>query len=105
MLDDLRKEFPSEHFQVLAINVDHDSDKARDFLAKRPVGYPSASDPEGMLPERFGISTMPTSFLIDRDGVVRHIHTGFRKSDIDGLRARIQQLTAAQRTKPAKQAR
>jgi peroxiredoxin len=102
LLDDLRQEFGSQGFQVVAINVDRDTDKARSFLKKRPVSYRSASDPEGMLPERFGIETMPTSFLIDRDGVVRHVHAGFRKSDIEGLRAQIRDLTEAP---PAKRGR
>lgn len=102
LLDELRSEFGARGFQVVAVNVDRDTDKARAFLEKRPVGYRSASDPEGMLPERFGIQTMPTSFLIDRDGVVRHVHAGFRKSDIEGLRAQIRDLTAAP---PAKRAR
>jgi peroxiredoxin len=92
LLDALRQEFPADDFQVLAVNLDDDPAKARRFLAKRPVGYPSATDPAGALPERFGLETMPTSYLIDRDGVVRHVHPGFRKSDIDGLRAKIRAL-------------
>jgi peroxiredoxin len=102
LLDDLRQEFGPRGFQVVAINVDRDTDKARRFLEKRPVGYRSASDPDGVLPERFGIETMPTSFLIDRDGVVRHVHAGFRKSDIEGLRAQIRDLT---QSPPAKRDR
>jgi peroxiredoxin len=102
LLDELSREFPAKDFQVVAVNVDHDTARARDFLARRPVGFRSASDPDGMLPERFGISTMPTSFLIDRDGVVRHVHAGFRKSDVDGLRALIRELTAAPPAQRAK---
>jgi thiol-disulfide isomerase/thioredoxin len=94
ILDGLRTEFPSDRFEVLAVNVDSDPDKARAFLKKRPVGYRSASDPEGRLPQRFAIETMPTSFLIDQNGVVRHVHAGFRKSDVDGLREKIRQLVA-----------
>jgi hypothetical protein len=37
---------------------------------------------------------MPTSYLIDARGVVRHVHTGFRKGDVEGLRARIRALLA-----------
>jgi hypothetical protein len=40
---------------------------------------------------------MPTSYLIDRNGVVRHIHEGFRPKDIPDLRKRIQALVAAGR--------
>ncbi|MCG8590226.1 MAG: TlpA family protein disulfide reductase [Proteobacteria bacterium] len=96
ILDELRKEFPAKDFQVVAVNVDTDPKKALRFLAKSPIGYPSASDTAGKLPERFGIETMPTSFLIDRRGVVRHVHAGFRKGDVEDLRDRIAELVEAQ---------
>jgi len=84
-------------FQVLAVNVDRDPADARTFLSRRPVGYPSAFDPQGELPGRFGVQTMPTSFLIDRQGVVRLVHEGFRKGDVDALRDHIQELVASGR--------
>ena len=97
LLDALRKEFPSESFQVLAVNVDRNPEDARRFLARRPIGYPSVSDPEGSLPGRFGVETMPTSFLIDRDGTIRYVHRGFRKSDVDALRNEISALVERKR--------
>lgn len=96
-LESLRQEFPESDFQVLAVNVDRDPADARTFLSRRPVGYPSAFDPQGELPGRFGVQTMPTSFLIDRQGVVRLVHEGFREGDVDILRDRIQELVAAGR--------
>jgi len=95
LLEELRKEFPSDQFQILAVNVDQDFEKARKFLERTGVGYPSASDPKGRLPELFGVETMPTSFLIDRGGVIRYVHNGFRKGDVGPLRERIAQLVAA----------
>ena len=47
LLEKLRKEFPSDQFQILAVNVDQDPEKARKFLERTQVGYPSATDPEG----------------------------------------------------------
>jgi thiol-disulfide isomerase/thioredoxin len=92
LLDGLRREFPAKDFQVVAVNVDRDPARALAFLAERPVGYPSASDPEGRVPERFGLETMPTSFVIDRAGVIRHVQRGFRPGDIDPLREHIRRL-------------
>lgn len=92
VLDELRKEFPADRFQILAVNLDREPAKARSFLRKRKIGYPSATDPEGRIPETFGLETMPTSYLIDAKGVVRHVHTGFRKGDVGDIRARIQGL-------------
>ncbi len=92
LIDALRQEFDADDFVVLAVNVDGDPDQARKLLARRPVGYASASDPAGELPERFGLRTMPTSYLIDRDGKVRYVHEGFRKGDVEVLREEIRKL-------------
>ncbi|HEY8153454.1 MAG TPA: TlpA disulfide reductase family protein [Myxococcota bacterium] len=97
LLEKLRKEFPSDQFQILAVNVDQDTDKARKFLERTRVGYPSATDPKGRIPETYGIETMPTSFLIDRNGVIRYVHHGFRKGDVGPLRERIKELVAARK--------
>ena len=92
LLDDLRKEFPTAKFQILAVNVDRDPAQARAFLEKWPVGYPSVMDPEGRIPGRFGLETMPTSYLIDGRGVVRFVNEGFREGDIETLRLNIEAL-------------
>jgi thiol-disulfide isomerase/thioredoxin len=92
LLEKLRGEFPPEQFQILAVNVDREPAKAKGFLARHPVGYPSVSDPEGRLPEVFALETMPTSYLIDARGIVRYVHEGFRASDVDEIRERIRGL-------------
>ena len=97
LIDGLREKFSGEDFQVVAVNVDRDPDRARRFLKRLALGYPSAMDPEGRLPERFEVQTMPTSFLIDRRGVIRHVQNGFRRGDVEPLRARIAELVASGR--------
>ena len=91
-LEKLRRELPAKQFQIVAVNLDRDLDKARKFLRDRSVGYPNGTDPEGKLAESFGLDTMPTSYLIDRKGVVRYVHRGFRAQDIDEIRERIRNL-------------
>lgn len=92
MLDALRKEFPADRFQILAVNLDHDPAKGVKFLKKRPVGYPSAQDPEGRLPKSFELQSMPSSYLIDQQGVIRYVHEGFVPADIAILRDHIAKL-------------
>jgi peroxiredoxin len=88
-LENLRKEFPADQFQVLAVNLDKKVSKARKFMKRKNIGYPSVSDPKGRTPEQFGLETMPTSYLIDPKGVVRYVHKGFRKGDIEAIREEI----------------
>ena len=94
VLDGFRKEFGAEGFDVFAVNVDQNPKQGKVFLSRRPVGYESLSDPEGKYPSLFGVETMPTSYLIDRKGVVRYVHRGFRKQDVEELRREIRKLVA-----------
>ncbi len=93
-IESLRREFADRDFQVIAINVDRDPRKALAALERTPVGYPSASDPEGRLPARFELATMPTSYVIGRDGRVHTVHEGFREGDIAPLRSAIRAALA-----------
>jgi hypothetical protein len=38
---------------------------------------------------------MPSSFLVDRKGIVRHVHAGFRASDRTTLESQIESLLGA----------
>jgi thiol-disulfide isomerase/thioredoxin len=89
VLDQLRGELGPRGFEVLAINVDEVESDARQFLSEVPVSYLVVRDAGGITPQSFGILGMPTGYLIDRQGIVREIHQGFRKSDGDKLRTAI----------------
>ncbi len=93
-LEALSKEFPADQFAIVGVNVDTKLADARRALERRGVSYPNASDPEGKLPKRFGLETMPSSYLIDREGVVRFVHRGFRGGDIEKLRAQVRKLVS-----------
>lgn len=88
----ISKEFPADQFAVIGVNVDTKIEDARRALEKRPVSYLNASDPTGKLPKRFGLETMPTTYLIDQTGVVRVVHKGFRNGDMDKLREQVKKL-------------
>jgi len=88
----LREEFSPDDFQVLAVNLDQQKKKAMRFLSKTPIGYPSCSDPKGRLPDQYGLDTMPTAYLIDREGIIRYVHRGFQRGDGKKLRAEIRAL-------------
>ncbi|MCB1732449.1 MAG: TlpA family protein disulfide reductase, partial [Halieaceae bacterium] len=60
------------------------------------VSYPVVRDGSGATPAAYGILGMPTGYLIDRDGVVRLVHQGYRKSDGEALRASILELLGEQ---------
>jgi len=97
LYEQLRQEMPARDFALLAINLDEMADGPRAFLEEHPVHYTSLADPAGEVARQYGLIGMPTSFLIDRDGVVRARHTGFKPQDIEALRKEIRDLIAETR--------
>jgi thiol-disulfide isomerase/thioredoxin len=91
-LEQLRGELGAQGFEVYAINVDEVEADAQQFLSEVPVSYVVVRDGTGATPQAYGILGMPTGYLIDRQGVVRSIHKGFKKSDGAKLRAEIVEL-------------
>lgn len=90
--NELRSELVGYGFEVFAINVDEEVKDGQDFFNKIGVDYPSAMDPEGKMPEAWQIQGMPTSFLVDKKGVVRMVHAGFKDGDIELMKAEIIKL-------------
>ena len=91
-LNRLSKEFDTADFGVVAISVDYVDEDALDFLKRYPVDYPVAIDKTGNSGRDFAVAGMPSGYLIDRDGLIRKVHVGFRKGDEAFLRKQIQAL-------------
>lgn len=88
----MRDELGSLGFEVIGVNVDEDIKDAKAFLEKIPVDFPIVLDPQGNSAEVFGLTGMPTSYLIDRQGIIRMVHRGFKEKDIKMLRAEVNKL-------------
>jgi len=88
-IETLRQTIDSDEFVVLAVNVDRNLKKARKFLTKIGVGYDSLVDEQGRVSASYGLNAMPSSYVINRAGVVTKVHEGFRDGDEDELRAHI----------------
>ncbi|MGR8930709.1 MAG: TlpA family protein disulfide reductase [Gammaproteobacteria bacterium] len=93
-LDQLRNDRLADGLEVLAINVDEISDEAKAFLNNNPTNYPMFFDPDGNCPKAFDVKAMPSSYLLDKSGIVRHIHFGFRDEDKSAIIEQISQLLA-----------
>ena len=74
------------------MGVDEFEKDAIRFVREFPVSYPVVLDATGETPSRYGILGMPTGFLLDRKGVIRLMHQGFHRQDVEKLRVHILQL-------------
>jgi peroxiredoxin len=90
----LYDEFPRADFEVVAVSLDEDIEEALDFLKQYPLRYLVLHDPEGGVATAYALKGMPSSYLIDRKGVLRDQHVGFQMKDLAPLRAKIAELIA-----------
>lgn len=85
----LQGELGHDGLVVIAVNVDRERVDAERFLREHAAQFRIVYDPDGLLPEKFGVVGMPTSFLIDRNGHVQSRHEGFLLRERDALRQQI----------------
>jgi cytochrome c biogenesis protein CcmG, thiol:disulfide interchange protein DsbE len=80
-MNDMQAKYAGRGLEIVAINVDAKPADAQRFLATTPAKFTVAFDATGDTPKRFAIKGMPTSYLIDRNGKIIRVHSGFRDSD------------------------
>jgi peroxiredoxin len=74
-------------FQIVAISQD-DAESTRDFNQRFGVTFPTLLDQskEGFpASNAFGISAVPSLFLVEADGKISKTSTGFSKRDLEAL--------------------
>jgi thiol-disulfide isomerase/thioredoxin len=94
LLTKLHEKLKAQGFEVVGINLDEDKANAEKFLKEFPVGFTVLRDAKGEWADQFVVESMPTSFIIDKQGVVQNIHHGFASADINELEAKITKLLA-----------
>tara|TARA_B100000676_G_C18053163_1_gene832557 strand:+ start:313 stop:804 length:492 start_codon:yes stop_codon:yes gene_type:complete len=92
LLDALYEEYRDYGFTVLGVNLDENRDQANRLLDKIPVTFPVLFDPQNSTSEAYGVDAMPTTVLIDRNGVIRHHHRGYKDGYMDKYEHQVKEL-------------
>ncbi len=66
---------------VLGVSIDEDLSRARDFAEAMKVSYPILFDTGSDIGKDYRLEKMPMTILVDRSGVVRYSHVGFKSGD------------------------
>ncbi len=91
-LNQLDHDLKAKGLHVIGVNLDEKITDAQEFIAKHPVDFSIVADASKQCAKGFEVMAMPTSYLIDRKGNIRHIHQGFRPGESEELRALVTQL-------------
>lgn len=92
--EQMRRDIGTGEFEIIAVNVDENTEDGLRFLQEHPVSYPVLADPKGRIGIPWGVRTLPESFLLDREGRIVAAHRGFKSGDEIRLKRDIEALIA-----------
>lgn len=91
-LNALQKKY-KDKLVVLGVNLDEKKADANAFLKSHPVQLTLGYDGDKqVLAKKAEIETMPTSFIVDKSGVIQVRHQGFREGDAEKIEKEIKEL-------------
>ncbi|MBX3617085.1 TlpA disulfide reductase family protein [Nitrosomonas sp.] len=91
-LNQLEQEMGEQGVHVIGVNLDEKVKDAQEFLTKHPANFSIVADPSKECAKALEVMAMPTSYIIDKKGNIRHVHQGFRPGETEELRALVTQL-------------
>lgn len=96
-MNELHTRYNKQGLVVIAINLDEQKKQAALFLQKHPASFLIAYDINGETAKQYGLTVMPSSWIIDRKGNIISHTIGFKEADQAGIESTIQQALASKR--------
>lgn len=92
-MNELQQKFGPQGLVVIAVNVDEERSDMEAFLKDHPASFTVVRDGNQKLVDKVSIKTMPSSFILDREGKVVAAHSGY---DGEGTKKKYEAEIAAQ---------
>jgi thiol-disulfide isomerase/thioredoxin len=81
-----------DKIRVVAVSQDEDQSEVGPFVEELGVKFFVGWDDSQALGKSYHLEAMPTLFVLDQNGLVRHVHEGFHDGDESALRQVIDSL-------------
>ncbi len=91
-LSELRGLHDDYDFELLAVNIDEEPEKALRLAKKLGINFPILFDESKKVSKLYDIDAMPMTILVDRNGDVRYMHRGYKESYLSLYQQQIKKL-------------
>ena len=75
-MERLRVKMVGRPLAIVALDSAETAEEVNGFLSRMKLGFPILLDPDGSNTKRWKVFALPTTFLLDASGRVRHVLTG-----------------------------
>lgn len=93
-LNRLHEDYIGKDLVIVSISIDRNPETLRKFMEENPAQFTVLYGGQSSVSSTFHVAGLPTSFLIDRAGIIKRKFTGFRAWDSDSARKMIDMFIA-----------
>jgi thiol-disulfide isomerase/thioredoxin len=94
ILAEVTKSYEAKGVKFFAVDLKEDPSKIQKFLSAQGLTVNVALDKDGKAAEKYGVSGIPQSVIIGKDGIVRVVHEGFSEDLKTSLAAELDEILA-----------
>jgi len=92
VLERLYTTYRGQGLRIVGVSQDRTEANMRSFLNDHRVSFPIVHDAAHAVAGRYEPPRMPSSYIVDRSGVVRHVHEGYRSGDARTIEREVRAL-------------
>jgi cytochrome c biogenesis protein CcmG/thiol:disulfide interchange protein DsbE len=70
------EQYHDQGFTVAAVNLQEDPSAVATFMREHQLTFPALLDPDGQISRTYQAVSLPSSFFVDRQGVIRAVYHG-----------------------------
>ncbi len=93
-MNSLKKDLSDQPFTILAINLGEPLADIQSFISTHPVSFPVLLDPQQAVAKKWQVFAFPSSYLLDKKGLIRFSVAGGIDWNSSAVRAAIKTLLA-----------
>jgi cytochrome c biogenesis protein CcmG, thiol:disulfide interchange protein DsbE len=79
--DKIQKKYAERGMMTIGVSVDDEKAGVLEFAKQNGVTFPIGYDNGHDIAQRYKVMTMPQTFVIDRDGIVRAVYSGYHDGE------------------------
>jgi cytochrome c biogenesis protein CcmG/thiol:disulfide interchange protein DsbE len=91
-LEELRVKYAASGFEIAAISEDDEQNGVKEFGSSYGAKFPLLWDKDKSLANKWHPPNMPSSFIVDKKGVVRFVHLGYHDGEEKEIETELKSL-------------
>ncbi|MFQ6101674.1 MAG: peroxiredoxin family protein [Anaerolineae bacterium] len=89
-LNTVYQELKNQGLVVVAVDIQESLSHVAAFVEEHQLSFPIVLDSDGSVAQQYRVQGVPTSFVVDREGVIQETHVGAK--DADTIRRLVEDL-------------